>query len=89
LVHFANCCLKNNQYRLLEYIYIHSAVADKIWSTTQITLGLYKGIKRILRGDEIKRIETNLGIPMKTTSIEHGLNGLDGLTRVFSFLKII
>jgi hypothetical protein len=30
-----------------------------------------------------------LGIPMKTTSIEHGLNGLDGLTRVFSFLKII
>lgn len=58
MVHFANCCLKNNQYRLLEYIYIHSAVADKIWSTTQITLGLYKGIKRILRGDEIKRIET-------------------------------
>ena len=28
-----------------------------------------------------------LGISMKTSSIEDELNGLDGLTRVFSFLK--
>jgi hypothetical protein len=26
-----------------------------------------------------------LGIPMKTTSLEHGLNGLNGLTLIFSF----
>jgi hypothetical protein len=28
-----------------------------------------------------------LGMPMKTTSIEHGLNGLNGLAQVFNFLK--